>query len=264
MMAAPDEKHPRLAVLALEEAVAQAGPPAETARSNGWLWRWSGGGTRRGNSVLPLRFDGSDLDQAISSVEARYRERGLDSYFLVSSIAEPPELDARLAAQGYVFEEQCCLLSRHLGARGAGTAGPITAPAIAIEALPVPTPAWLNVYTAGLDPARVATTPGILARVPANRAFLLACSSGEPIATALGVVVDGVLVIECVATRADRRRSGAARAIMDAVEAWGLEEGAHTAALQVVAANSAARRLYEGRGYYQVATYHYRKRALSP
>jgi GNAT superfamily N-acetyltransferase len=48
--------------------------------------------------------------------------------------------------------------------------------------------------------------------------------------------------------------------VMDALEAWSHAAGAHTAVLQVVAANTPARTLYEQRGYQQAGAYHYRWR----
>ena len=98
----------------------------------------------------------------------------------------------------------------------------------------------------------------ILAGVPAPRAFLLLRDKGEPVATALCVVAEGVAIAECVSTRADRRRIGAASRVMRALEAWGARHGACIAALQAVAANAPARALYAKLAYACVGSYHYR------
>ena len=98
----------------------------------------------------------------------------------------------------------------------------------------------------------------ILARVPRPRAFLLLRDRGQPAATALGVVAEGVVIAECVMTRADRRRGGAASRVMRVLEAWGAREGATIAALQAVAANEPAQGLYAKLAYARVGGYHYR------
>lgn len=237
-------------VLAMEQAAAAAWPASRAVDVDGWKVRLSGGGSRRANSVLPLAFHGSDLDRAIDAVEALYRADGVRSYFQVSSISRPTDLDERLAARGYTYEEPCLLLAKRLS--------PITTPA-EIECASEPSPAWLSVYTELLEPVRKAAAPGVLSVVPKPRQFFLLSRGGEPLTSALSVRSGtGVALIECVATASAGRRKGGAQVIMDAVEAWSLANGATFCALQVVEGNSAARALYERRGYVEAGRYHYR------
>lgn len=99
----------------------------------------------------------------------------------------------------------------------------------------------------------------MLAQVPTRRAFLLIRDQGQPVSSALAVVSpDGIAIVECVATRQIMRRSGGARRVMDALEAWSVQNGATMAALQVVTANAAAVMLYRRRGYAEAGRYHYR------
>ena len=240
----------RAQVVAMERAAARAWPALETADVEGWAWRCSGGGTRRANSVLPLAFSGASLDAAIDGVEARYGAKGLKAYFQVSSIAEPPGLDARLAARGYTYEEPCLLLAKPL------TATPMPA---GVDILREASADWFAIYAEQIDAVRRAAVPATLARVPEPRAFLLFRRDGAPLATALGVVSpDGVALVECVATRANGRRTGAAQIVMDALECWAPAQGATVAALQVVEGNTQARALYARRGYVEAGRYHYR------
>lgn len=246
----------RARILAMEQAAARAWPSTETQTVDGWIWRSSGAGSRRANSVLPLAFSGRDLGAAIARVEQLYAARGQRSYFQVSTIAEPDGLDASLAARGYTYEEPVLLMAKPL---------PAVAPPIppSVEIAPGVTDDWFAVYGSTLEPMRRANAPQTLARVPDKRAFLLVRRDGVPLASALCVVSpDAVAVIECVATEASHRRTGAARIIMDALEAWAVGAGATTAALQVVESNTPARALYEARGYISVGRYHYRWRAV--
>jgi GNAT superfamily N-acetyltransferase len=242
----------RTAVVRIERAAARAWPARRTEDVDGWLWRCSGGGFRRANSVLPLKFRGRDPERAIDRVEVLYREAGARSCFQVVSVGEPQDLDARLAARGYTFEEPCLLLARRL------EASPMPA---GVRVTSQPSDEWLAIYTEPHSPERRRDAPRVLAGAPGPKAFFLAQADGRAAATALAIVSpDGIAIVECVATRSDRRRQGAASLAMDALESWAAGAGASLAALQVVAANASARALYEGRGYGVVGHYHYRWR----
>lgn len=242
----------RADIVCIELALSRAWPAAETTGIDGWIWRGSGGGSRRANSVLPVAFSGADVERAIDVVEARYRRLGIRSYFQVISLAEPPGLDQRLAARGYAYEEPCLLLAKRTAS------APMPA---GVSVADTPSREWLDIYTAPLTPDRRAAAPGLLAKVPPRRAFLLAHDAEGPVSSALCVVSpDGIAVVEAVATRADRRRSGSGRQVMDALESWAAAAGATILALQVVEGNTPARRLYEGRAYRSVGAYHYRWR----
>jgi GNAT superfamily N-acetyltransferase len=238
----------------MEQAAARAWPSVETRDVEGWLWRSSRGGSRRANSVLPLVFTGRDVDAAIDRVEALYAAQRLPAYFQVSSISEPEGLDARLEKRGYTYEEPVLLMAKPLDAAEI----PAT-----IEIAPDPTSDWLAVYGSTLEPVRRAMAPETLTRVPSQRAFLLVRRESLPLASALCVVSpDNIAIVECVATEQSRRRTGAAREVMDALEAWAASVGATTVALQVVETNAPARALYAARGYTPVGRYHYRWRAV--
>src|SRR3978361_2015412 len=56
----------------MERAHVLAWPALSTANIDGWLWRSSGGGSQRANSVSTVDFTGNNLDHAIDAVERRY------------------------------------------------------------------------------------------------------------------------------------------------------------------------------------------------
>jgi len=239
-------------LLAIERAAVAAWPALETADINGWLWRYSGGGSQRANSVSPLLFHGCDVDGAIVAAEARYRARGAAPMFQMCDVNMPADLDQRLERRGYRLQEPCICLAKRIGP----AAGACIDANVGLAQ--APSEAWLSVYLAGITVSRRSLAPKILARVPTPRAFLLFRDQGEPLATALCVVAEGVAIAECVSTRADRRRTGAASRVMGALEAWGQRHGASIAALQAVAANAAAQGLYAKLAYSRVGSYHYR------
>jgi GNAT superfamily N-acetyltransferase len=172
--------------------------------------------------------------------------------FQICDVNVPGDLDQRLKQRGYRLQEPCtCLAKRIDPAAGACVD-------VNVELAQAPTEDWLTVYLAGITITRRSLAPKILARVPSPRAFLLFRDQGEPLASALCVVAEGVAIAECVATRADRRRTGAGSRIMGALEAWARRRGASIAALQAVAGNAAAQGLYAKLAYTRVGGYHYR------
>lgn len=240
-------------LLRIERAGVRAWPAGETAIIDGWLWRSTGGGSQRANSVSPLAFTGTDPERAIDEAERRYRARGAAAMFQLTDVAAPADLDARLARRGYRVQEPCTTLAKMLDA-------PVMPHGI--EIADVAGADWLGNYLAGVTESRRPQAASILARVPAPRAFFLLRRDGETIGSALGVARDGIVIAECVMTRADRRRTGAGRIVMQALEAWGVHQGARIAALQAVAANAPAQALYAGLDYVKVCSYHYRVRDL--
>ena len=237
-------------LLRIERAAVHAWPALETARLYGWLWRYSGGGSQRANSVSPLEFAGADVDTAIAEAEQLYRARGMAAMFQICDLAVPGDLDQRLERAGYRLQEPCTCLAKELDAAAAMPPG--------IEVADRASEDWLSVYCAGITASRREAAPAILARVPAPRAFLLLRQDLQAISVALAVASEGVVIAECVATRAEYRRRGASEQIMRALEAWGVAQGATVAALQAVTANLPAQALYAKLAYRRVGGYHYR------
>ncbi len=234
----------------MEQAAARAWPARRIVTVDGWQVRLSGGGARRANSVLPLIYHGTDVSRAVDAVEALYRADGTRSYVQVSSIAEPADLDDHLAARGYTYEEPSLLMAKRLA--------PCAMPP-SVTSSDTPSPAWLDIYTEPLEAARKAAAPTVLAAVPHRRTFLQYSKDQTPCTSALCVVSDdGIALVECVATKATMRRTGGAGIMMDAVESWAVDQRATVMALQVTGSNTAARALYEQRGYTVVGRYHYR------
>ena len=239
-------------LLRIERVAVRAWPALETAPLAGWLWRYSGGGSQRANSVSPLAYSGADLEASIGEAERRYQARGAAAMFQICDIAAPPELDQRLADRGYRLQEPCSCLAKELTATAAMPGE--------VEIAERASPDWLQVYCAGITPSRRQAAPSILARVPAPRAFLLLRRATTPISVALAVASDEVVIAECVATASAYRRQGASEHIMRALEAWGARLGARIAALQAVTANAPAQALYAKLAYHRVGGYHYRVR----
>jgi ribosomal protein S18 acetylase RimI-like enzyme len=237
-------------LLAIEGAAVRAWPAGETRDVDGWLWRYSGGGSQRANSVSALRYRGQDVERTIDEIERLYRERGAPARFQIGfPLSEPEDLDARLAERGYVVHDPVTTLVKSVE--------PVAMPG-GVVLSDRPSEGWLAVYLSNISPDRQPFAEAILARVPAPCVFAEAQRQGETIATALGVLYERAVIAECVGTSAAARRTGAASAVMRALEAWGGAQGARTIGLQAVTTNMPAQGLYAALGYCAAGRYHYR------
>src|SRR5580693_7039122 len=102
---------------AIERLHVRAWPALETADLHGWLWRYSGGGSQRANSVSTVRFDGNDLAAAIEEVEARYRASGVPPRFQTFDLTAPTGLAGLLQARGYAEGESTITMARQTSSR---------------------------------------------------------------------------------------------------------------------------------------------------
>jgi GNAT superfamily N-acetyltransferase len=246
---------------ALEEAAARAWPPHATLERDGWTLRFSGGGSQRANSVQSLHWTGSDIDAAITAAEADYRARNLRPIFQVVDISEPRDLDARLDARGYTTTDRTLLMTKELSSPVHGGGGGVAdgggiAPLVTRH--PAATEDWLAIYLSVVTPDRRATAPAIIAALPEPKTFFTAHMDGAPAAVGLGVAEPPYCGVECMATLAAARGQGGARAVMQDLENWAAEQGATTLWLQVLEANTPARRLYDGLGFTTRGAYWYR------
>jgi N-acetylglutamate synthase len=237
-------------LLAAEICLRDAWPAIERVDLVGWMLRAGMNGYNRTNSVWPGRFTGGiDLGTAIDRVEAFYGERGLPSRFQVLQSTAPAHLDRALEERGYRRETDCSTLAKPVTATVMPDNVAVTARA---------DPAWLEIYAAGQSPRRATEVHAILARLPMPRAFFVTRINGAAAAVALAVRVGADVAVDCVLTSPDRRRGGAATAVMQAAEAWSADEGVRRMLLVVINANTPAMALYAGLGFTRLSGYHYR------
>ena len=231
----------------LERVHVRAWPALETANIGGWLWRYSGGGSQRANSISAIDFHGGDARRAIEVVEARYRVKGAPARFHSFSACSPSDLPELLEARGYRQGETTLTMVKSLG----------DAPLCDdVEASGSPTPDWLDVYLGAITENRRAVNTRILGSVPEPRRFFTFRDGAGAVSSALCVaepVAEGSFaVIECVATRQEVRRKGGARAVLAAIEAYAASRRIGMLGLQVSETNEPAIALYASLGFVRV------------
>ncbi|MET8897678.1 GNAT family N-acetyltransferase [Streptomyces albogriseolus] len=246
----------------LARVAARGWRPVESERLGEWELRAAAGFTRRANSVLPLGDPGLPLDDALAAVRRWYAARGLPAYVQTATGAEGTQelLCAELEKRGWVREVTAELWTGGLAPvadLGDDTSGVVLS-RNADEA-------WLGRYQrkgVGEVALRVLGAGSPNAPVPGEPSVWFATVPGEPGAEAPAAigrcVVDGRWAgFAAVEVDTARRREGLATAVMAALAARALEEGASAAWLQVETDNEGARALYGRLGFAAHHAYHH-------
>lgn len=261
---------------ALERAALTAWPALAEERRQGWSLRWAQGYTKRANSANPLCTAQPLTPSLVTEVQQWYDQRGLPAIFRLPDMV-PAGADELLAREGYALVDPSLVLWRDL--RGLDPHDPAcigsTAPPAAEDARDdSPCVVWAEHATAWLDDFQAvagafkshdtaALHLQVLKAIGPRCAWGVLRAGDHPVACALGVLSpEGLLGLFDVVTRPSHWRRGAARKLCQALLRWGRDVGgAHTAYLQVVAANAPARALYQSMGFSLAYRYHYRVRS---
>jgi N-acetylglutamate synthase len=238
-----------------EEAGINGFPALRQISLSGWLLRFSRGLARRTpNSATPLTTCCGDLEAAMAGAAKLYRAQGLPAIFRIPSFL-PSAVDARLGELGYGAEGESCVIYGAIDRIAVATD-------IEVRLDPRPTPEWLAAM------ARLQNRPAeqgavyshIVEAIVLPAVFASLSVAGEAASLAYGVIHDGLLCFESVVTHAGHRRRGFARRVLGALAAWGRDNGAKGACLQVEASNTPARDLYARFGLAsELYRYHYRR-----
>jgi GNAT superfamily N-acetyltransferase len=245
-------------IRAIEEASFGAWPALRQVLDDGWVLRFAEGHTKRANSVNPTYPCFGDVEAKIARAEAWYRAHGLRTVFRLTPLAEPVDLDQRLAARGYdAIETSCALYHPDL----AQVAVPGRVGTVELRLDPTPDAGWLDAYLSlnPLMPPEAATLRRMLDAIVPARQFAWFHDAGQPLAAAFAVVQGDLMGTYDVVTAEAARRRGLMRALLAHLTGWARRCGARRGQLFVVAANAPAQGLYHGLGYTELYRYHYRR-----
>ena len=233
----------------LELACSRAWPPLLERRIGDWTLRWADGFTARANSALAIGDPGKPLPAALRDVCDFAHGRGIPP---VIQVIQDTSIEDALAAHGwvhYVEHRPAHEVRLMTGPIPRGT----SAGAVVLDE---PTSGWWEMSAGSAEPAEAPRHVLGTGKV----GFGLVELDGVTAGAVRGAVVGEWLHIARLEVRAEFRRRGLARELMNAVGAWGAAQGATGVLLQVALANDGALKLYEGMG----CTEHHRYRYWAP
>ena len=234
-----------------ERAGLKAWPGIEVEWDGSWVRRAAGGYTQRANSVQSFdpRDDG-DADRRLAASRRWFEDRGLQPIVRMTPLAGPGLREA-LDAAGWRTVDRSHLFAMALGPMEGDRR---------VRCTSLLDPRFLAAQRAlqGYSEERTGRMRALLAVIDVPAIGLVLEDGGEPVASALMAIADGIVVTGNVVTRAGRRREGFGAALMRTGLAWAHRTGATLAALNVTAGNEAAQSLYRGLGYTHQYDYDYR------
>ena len=229
-----------------------AWPALESVKSDGWVFRFSEGYTRRANSVHPLSGGVRGLAAKIDEAEDLYRAHGLPPTFKMTEASQPDGLEATLAGRGYAAEAGTSVrVARVATMERAG---------LCVDTEWDRTEGWRDAFHRMNQVAgeRRALHDRMLSQISSPAGYASIRENKRVIACALGVVQGNWLGVFDVVVDETRRRQGLGERLMRGLMAWGRERDAKRAYLQVMLSNAPALSLYDKLGFREVYRYWYR------
>jgi ribosomal protein S18 acetylase RimI-like enzyme len=236
----------------IEEAGLKSWPAIDTAMDGRWVLRAAGGYTKRANSVQSLDAgDDGDAESRIERAVRWYRDRQLPPVFRVTPLAGPRIVEA---LAGWRAFDHSNVLAMTLGQLSFAVDENVAL-------LPAISPDWLKVqqHLQGYDDATGERLRRIVERIKAPaRGLVMYAGHGVPVASAIVIVVNGIIYTGNVVTSEEHRRQGHAQKLLATGMAWARQSGGRRAAINVMADNAPAIALYGKLGYVPHYDYHYR------
>ena len=237
----------------IEELSLNAWPALQTVLYDGWVIRFASGYTKRANSVNPLYPSAVDLDAKIRFCEGIYENKKLPVVFKITPTVYPDNLDAKLSANGYRNDSPTSVQVMELEAANVQIASEVELQGdLSTE--------WLDNFcqmSAVAEPNREALQQILLQIIP-HHCFISLKSDDRTIACGLGVLQSGHVGLFDIVTDKAFRGQGYGRQVVESILAWGKQNGAQKAYLQVMLNNPPALHLYSKIGFIETYQYWYR------
>jgi len=243
-------------ITTMEELSLNAWASLQTLLYDGWVIRFANGYTKRANSVNPLYSSHIDIGEKLSFCESLYREKNLPAVFKLTAAVHPHDLDDRLDKRGYQKDSPTSVQTVDLEVIDLQ----VSSTTELQESL---SDDWLDNFCAmsTISDAHRKTLREILTNIIPRHCFVALTSNGRVVACGLGVLQSGYLGLFDIVTDPDFRRRGYGQQVISSILAWGKENLAKTAYLQVMLNNPPALQLYAKLGFREQYQYWYRIKA---
>lgn len=237
----------------IEELSLNAWPALQTVLYDGWVIRFANGYTKRANSVNPLYPSAMDLESKIRFCEGIYENKKLPVVFKITPGVYPDDLDAKLLTKGYRKDSPTSVQVMELEAANVQIASEV-------ELQGELSTEWLDSFcrmSAVTEPNREILQQILLQIIP-HHCFISLKSGDRTIACGLGVLQSGYIGLFDIVTDKCFRGQGYGRQVVESILAWGKQNGAQKAYLQVMLNNPLALHLYSKIGFIEKYQYWYR------
>ncbi len=236
-----------------EEISNNAWPALQTIQYDGWLLRFANGVTKRSNSVGMLYPSTLDPEEKIAFCEKLYLARQVAPCFKITSLTDPPDMDARLERRGYFIQSVVSFQVFEL----------VNIPCEPISEVTIETrlnPRWIDDFIRmnGFPRARRQTYIAIMEQIITPKCLVSISRDRKTIGVGLGVVEGPYIGLFDIVIDPAFRNTGLGYLIVENLMRWGRKNGASTAYLQVLTDNMPAIRLYEKMGFKEIYRYWYR------
>lgn len=240
----------------IEEASLNSWPALQQLLFDGWVMRFSGGYTKRANSVTPLYTSLLPDHEKIVACENFYRKKQLPTIFrFVSFSSTAHGLDALLAQLQYQRIDHTRILCAEIT-----SSTTIQSPALHN----IPLAEWLALFCQfKQDPIEQHHSHHeMLKRIIPDLLCAVLYNAGLPVACGLGVLEKDVFGMFDIITEPQQRNKGYGTQLVTAMLDWARHNGAKHTYLQVVNTNQVAHHLYTKLGFNELYYYWYRIKTL--
>jgi ribosomal protein S18 acetylase RimI-like enzyme len=237
----------------IEELSLNSWPSLQTVVYDGWILRFAHGYTRRANSVNPLYVSTLEVEQKISFCESLYESKNLPVTFKMTGQVHPSDLDERLASHGYQKDSPTSVQVLDLDSATLDEWPEVNLEEELSEE-------WLDhfCHMSSISGINRDTLRKILTSIIPRHCFVSLRLEGQIAACGLGVLQAEYVGLFDIVTNAAYRRRGYGTQIVKTILAWGRQNSARHAYLQVMLNNAAGLHLYSKLGFTEMYQYWYR------
>jgi GNAT superfamily N-acetyltransferase len=235
----------------IEEAALNAWPAPQQMMYDGWVLRFTGGNSKRVNSVNVFGPSTLPLSEKIRFCEAVYSRMGLPILFRLPDPFITPGLPQILMDSGFEAFDLTLVLGREIDVSSALPAG--------VDVRSLLDEDWLQIYAqiTGKTLASLVHHKAVLKGIVPEKKLIALYWGERPVACGMGIVSGDLLGYFSIYTDTDVRRKGLGQAVMSVLSQWGFEHGATFAYLQVEGDNVPALAMYQKLGFMCLYRYEY-------
>lgn len=241
----------------IEEASLNSWPAMHQVLLDGWVLRFSGGFTKRSNSIIPLYPSlQSNIEDKVAYCEHLYTREKLRTLFRITSLEDDANLDDLLEKRSYEHVDPTLVMHRPISKL---IETPNDFRILSLQD-------WLRAYCtlSGIPHATSRVQAVLLKSIRTDAIFGVTMNGDMVVACGLAVIEKDLVGLFDIVTDPAQRRRGYGSTIVESLLSHGAKQGANVGYLQVAQDNAPARALYTKLGFSMIYQYWYRSAGNAP